>query len=332
MIVTRGGGRPQFVDRLLAVTDHRKPRFFAGGFGDRALLSRRVAAFGEPGQIAEIELSWGPETRGKHALERDAEFTSPSHAELPEEARRAVVRGIFPSNGARGRAVLWLAATNDEGWTMRRNVALPLAREGITSLLLENPYYGLRRPRDQQRADLHTVADQAAMNGATIVEARALLALLAKEHAKIAVAGFSMGGQMAALVAATYPGPVGTVVIAAGDTAVPIFLEGVLERAIHWDVLTREAGTRAAAREQLAAVFEAASLGRRSLPQRPDAAILVAGDADGYVAADSVERLHALWKGSELRWIRAGHATSYLFCKEAWRAAVRDSFQRLSAR
>lgn len=215
---------------------------------------------------------------------------------------------------------------------MRRNVALPLAREGITSFILENPYYGARRPRGQARADLHTVADQAAMNGATIVEARALLRLLGQEHAKLAVAGFSMGGQMAALVGATYPEDIGIVACAAGDTAVPIFLEGVLERAIHWDVLAREAGTRDTARTLLAGVFDAASLAKQPLPRRCDAAILVAGDRDGYVSAESVQRLHALWPGSELRWLRAGHASAYLFCREAWRAAVRDSFTRLTKR
>lgn len=332
MIVTHRGGKPHLIDRFLAVTDHRKPRFFAGGFGDAALLDERVAAFSQLRPIDDIDIDWGPPSKTKYAIERDGVFTSPAQGRLPQEAKRAVVRAIFPPHGARGRAVVWLAATNDEGWTMRRNVALPLAREGITSVILENPYYGARRPRGQARADLHTVADQAAMNGATIVEARALLRLLGREHAKLAIAGFSMGGQMAALVGSTYPDDVGTIALAAGDTAVPIFLEGVLERAVHWDILAREAGSRERARARLAEVFDAASLARQPIPRRCDAAILVAGDRDGYVSAESVRRLHALWPGSELRWLSAGHASAYLFCKAAWRAAVRDSFARLTKR
>jgi len=330
MIVTHRGGKPHIIDRVLAVTDHRKPRFFAGGFGDPALLDQRIAAFSAFEPTADIAVAWGPETVSKHAIERDGVFESPAADRLPPEAKRAIVRGIFPPHRSRGRAVLWLAATNDEGWTMRRNVALPLAREGITSLILENPYYGVRRPIGQARADLHTVADQAAMNGATLVEARALLSMLGRDHAKLCVAGFSMGGQMAALVGASYPADIATVAFAAGDTAVPIFLDGVLARAVHWDVLSREAGSLDRARAQLAEVFDAASLGRQPLPRRCDAAILVAGDRDGYVSAESVRRLHQLWPGSELRWVNAGHASAYLFCKEAWRGAVRDSFRRLT--
>ena len=38
-------------------------------------------------------------------------------------------------------------------------MALPLARErGVGSLLLENPYYGLRKPRAQLRSSLHHVS------------------------------------------------------------------------------------------------------------------------------------------------------------------------------
>jgi pimeloyl-ACP methyl ester carboxylesterase len=332
MIATRHGARPQLIDRVLAVTDHRKPRFFAGGFGDRAALAAALQRFAEPAPSPAITIAWGPAVVGRHATERDGSFESPAASELPTEAKRAIVRGIFPKHGATGRAVVWLAATNDEGWTMRRNVALPLAREGITSLLLENPYYGARRPHGQRRADLATVVDQATMNGATILEARALLDGLARDHAKLVVAGFSMGGQMAALVATSHSGPLGTVAIAAGETAVPIFLEGVLSRAVHWDVLAREAGSLDRARAQLAAVFEAASLGKRPPPSKPEAALIVAGERDGYVSADSVERLHAHWPGSELRWLPAGHASSYLFHKEAWRQAVRDSFRRLTIR
>jgi pimeloyl-ACP methyl ester carboxylesterase len=333
MIVTHRGGRAQLIDRFLAVTDHRKPRFFVDGFGDSALLEARVAAFRTAADEGPepIDVRWQTERHdaAAGAIEQLGTFESPAHALLPDEAKTALVLRIAPTNRVRGRAVVWLAATNDEGFTMRRKAALPLARRGITSLLLENPFYGARRPRGQARADLRTVVDQATMNGATVREAKALLGSLATEHAKLVVAGFSMGGQMAALVATSYPGPLGTVAIAAGETAVPIFLDGVLERAVHWDVLAREAGSREAARTRLAAVFDAASLRDKPLPVCPEAALLLAGDRDGYVPASSARALQQLWPGSELRWLRAGHASLYLFHREAWRRAVLDSFARL---
>jgi hypothetical protein len=45
---------------------------------------------------------------------------------------------------------LHFAATGNEGFSRRRTAfAKPLARADISSMILENPYYGLRRPAGQ---------------------------------------------------------------------------------------------------------------------------------------------------------------------------------------
>jgi hypothetical protein len=44
-----------------------------------------------------------------------------------------------------------LAATGDQGlWKRRRFIAQPLLAQGIGSLILENAYYGSRRPKQLQ--------------------------------------------------------------------------------------------------------------------------------------------------------------------------------------
>jgi hypothetical protein len=47
--------------------------------------------------------------------------------------------------------VIQLAGTGDHGFGgRRRSLALPLARDhGVASLILENPYYGPRKPKQQ---------------------------------------------------------------------------------------------------------------------------------------------------------------------------------------
>ena len=55
-------------------------------------------------------------------------------------------------------------------------MALPMAAErGVGSLILENPYYGLRKPKGQLRSSLHYVSDLFVMGACLIMEAQVAL-------------------------------------------------------------------------------------------------------------------------------------------------------------
>lgn len=46
--------------------------------------------------------------------------------------------------------VVQFAGTGDHFyWRRRKLMAEPLAEEGVASIILENPFYGVRRPRSQ---------------------------------------------------------------------------------------------------------------------------------------------------------------------------------------
>lgn len=76
--------------------------------------------------------------------------------------------------------------------------ALPLLKEdGIGALLLENPFYGSRKPKDQRRSQLNQVSDLLVMGLALILECHVLIGWLEREGlGPVGVTGLSMGGHV----------------------------------------------------------------------------------------------------------------------------------------
>jgi predicted esterase len=314
-------GVPALLDRLVALALPRRT-FFRDGFGDVALLDgfdhRELLVPPAPAHLA-----WG-DARAEGPLEiREAAFESPE-PRLPRACRTARVRRLAPA-APRGEVVL-LAASGDQGFTARTVFARALAREGVASWMLENPYYGARRPPGQVGAAVRTVSDLLLMAVATVRETLSLLALLRAGAARrIGVAGYSMGGNMAALVAGAAPFPIAAVAAAPSASAAPVFTEGVLRRYPDLRSLgDDERGAARALRDRLAR-FDATRL---PPPRAPGACIVVGTRADGFVPPAEMERLAVHW-GSELRWLDAGHISALLLHRPALRAAVVDALSRL---
>ena len=178
--------------------------FSPAGGGDLAPM-REVQAQGfEPGPSREIDINWEKETRIDGTVVRHGRFTSPDIGlSLPDESRTAYIEWLMPEYASSATPVcLHLAATGDEGFTRRREAfALPLAKSGIGSMILENPYYGIRRPAGQHSKMIRCFSDIWAMGVAAIQEGRALSRwLLTQGYPRQAACGISMGGHMAAKV------------------------------------------------------------------------------------------------------------------------------------
>lgn len=326
--------RAHWLDHIVAFASGRR-RLFMHGWGDEAVLARlaTVARFEEPPSA--ITLDWSPPRREGAVEVSDGTFLSPI-ADLPQEARRAHVRRLLPAKLRRGERPLpmyvVLAASSDEGFRARTWLWRPLIERGAFGvLMLENAMYGLRRPKGQKGPSIRTVSDHLLMNASMVEEGRALLDWLAAEgHTRLGVAGFSMGGSMAALVAAVTPRPLAAAILAAGRSASPVFTEGLLARGIDFEALGEGSGGVVGARERLGKLFAVADLERHPVPRRPDATLLVAGRRDGYVFPAQAEALHRLWPGSELRWAASGHAGALLANAPALRKAATDAMERLS--
>ncbi len=263
----------------------------------------------------------------------DGEFPSPG-PELPEECRAAHVRLIAPP-GRAGRVVVLMAAWNDHGYRVRSRLARRLAQHGVASAILENPYFGVRRPgRDGH--PVATVSDFFVMGYAAAREGVALAAHLARHggpglraRPRVGVSGYSMGGNIAAFVATLSPVPVAAAPLAASHSPAPVFVEGAMRAAINWSALRNG---HADPQARLAEVLGELTVLRFPPPPHVRHAVLVAGRNDGYVPEEAVERLHAHWPGSELRWTREGHATLRFLRLPTLVQAILDSFDRFDWR
>lgn len=163
---------------------------------------------------------------------------------LPPEAVKARFQFIVPKRWQKNRPVcIHLAGTGDHFfWRRRTLMARPMIKEaGIASLLLENPYYGFRKPKDQLRSSLKNVSDLFVMGGALILESTVLLRWLEKEgYWPLGMTGISMGGYMASLAVTNWPKPIPLIPCLSWSTASSVFTTGVLSKAVNWTQLEKQ--------------------------------------------------------------------------------------------
>jgi dienelactone hydrolase len=312
------------IDRLGGLIVARGPqrlRFFSDGWGDEAVLESMELPDSDP---EPVDVTWEPSHRDQEVSIRVGRFPSPVGG-LPEASRIATVTRIEPASGTE-RLVVLMAAWNEHDPRARLALARRLAAAGIGSLILENPYYGVRRPGGHDQP-IRTVSDFALMGTGAMAEGRGLLATARGEIRTVGIAGYSMGGNLAALISATVPFPVATAPLAPSHSPAPVYLDGVLRGGIDWAAL----GGEATAAPRLRRILLKASVLRVAPAAHTRYAVLVAAKGDAYVPRAATQALHRHWPGSELRRVGGGHATLLWLRKADLVAAVRDSFDRLEA-
>ncbi|XP_035824379.1 protein ABHD18 isoform X2 [Aplysia californica] len=165
---------------------------------------------------------------------------------MPKEVETANFQMILPvqwRHPIHRPVCIHLAGTGDHFyWRRRLLTARPLLKEaGIASIILENPYYGSRKPKEQLRSSLHNVSDLFVMGGALVLESLALLHWCEREGwGPLGISGVSMGGHMASGVATLWPKPLSVVPILSWTTASISFTEGVMSGAIPWHTLQEQ--------------------------------------------------------------------------------------------
>ncbi|XP_068596389.1 protein ABHD18 [Brachionichthys hirsutus] len=179
---------------------------------------------------------------------------------LPPEAVKARFQFILPKRWQKNRPVcIHLAGTGDHFfWRRRTLMARPMIREaGMASLLLENPYYGYRKPKDQLRSCLKNVSDLLVMGSALILESTVLLHWLEGQgYWPLGMTGISMGGYMASLAATNWPKPIPLIPCLSWSTASTVFTTGVLSRAINWTALERQYAFNSVYEEEILSLLQ----------------------------------------------------------------------------
>jgi surfactin synthase thioesterase subunit len=298
-----------------------RSRIFPDGWGDHAILD----LLSDPSILADpippADILWGrkEEHRG-HRLTR-GQFLSPSAPLLPPESRVVTFEQTEPSSGTAPLAIL-LPAWNDHGFEQRRTIASLLLEHGIGSLVFDVPLYGSRRVTDEREQAIRTVADFALMGFGGIRDALSLAEVLQRPHG---FAGFSMGGNLAALAAAASPHPAAMAGLAASHSPGPVYLDGVLANAIVWDAL----GGRAAEPRLREFLTTASALQYEPRPHHRSA-VLLAAESDGFVPFAAARALADHWS-AEFRTLPGGHATALWRHRPAFARAIADAFRRLEA-
>ncbi|XP_051819758.1 protein ABHD18 isoform X2 [Antechinus flavipes] len=137
-------------------------------------------------------------------------------------------------------------------------MARPMIKEAcMASLLLENPYYGCRKPKDQVRSSLKNVSDLFVMGGALVLESAALLHWLEREgYGPLGMTGISMGGHMASLAVTNWPKPLPLIPCLSWSTASGVFTTGVLSKSINWRELEKQYYTQTVYEEEIFHMLE----------------------------------------------------------------------------
>lgn len=224
-----------------------KPENFKQLFEFRKKVIRRETCYKLVSKDFPVSIDKKEETNDYKLLE--GHFISPFGQYLPDlvpdESKKAYFQVLIPKawdqdNSEFRPMVLHMAGTGDHYYWRRRNlIAKPLLKESnIGSIILENPFYGARKPEYQVRSILHNVSDIFVMGGCLMLEALVLFHWCEREgFGPLGVTGMSMGGHMASLAATNWPHPLVLVPCLSWSTASGVFTEGVLSGAIPWDLL-----------------------------------------------------------------------------------------------
>ncbi|XP_073093155.1 protein ABHD18 isoform X2 [Manis javanica] len=195
----------------------------------------------------------------------DGHFVSPMAHYVPDimptESVIARFQFIVPKewNSKYRPVCIHLAGTGDHHyWRRRTLMARPMIKEArMASLLLENPYYGCRKPKDQIRSSLKNVSDLFVMGGALVLESAALLHWLEREgYGPLGMTGISMGGHMASLAVSNWPKPMPLIPCLSWSTASGVFTTGVLSKSINWRELEKQYYTQTVYEEEIIHMLE----------------------------------------------------------------------------
>lgn len=318
---------PHIIDSLAGVLYRFGPAanaVFPDGWGDRVTVEMLADPESITGPVAGAEVVWGrKEERVGHRVIR-GQFTSPVADLLPLESRVVPVELIEPAVGS-SRVALLLPAWNDHGFDQRRKLASLLVEYGIASLMFDIPLYGGRRVTTVREQAIRTVADFAIMGFGAVQEAKALLAGLDRSKTS-GVAGFSMGGNLAAIVGAVHEAPIAITALAASHSPGPVYLDGVLRHAIRWDAL----GGRDQA-GHLREILTSASALEYPARTHHRSAIVVSAEGDAFVPPEASAALARHWS-AELRTIAGGHATALWRHRPVLASTIADTFERFEER
>lgn len=274
---------------------------FREGWGDLSIVPDVARSFEQPGPIDAIDIDWGPPTRVLGADLRTGTFVSPVPG-LPAECQQSRVWWLHPADQEVRGAVVAFASWADEGPTIRGRILGPLVRDGVSILIMENPYYGVRRPEGQVGPGLRTVSEFIHMQGSVMLEGRALVRWMQRTlGVPCCIFGFSMGGHIGGAIASSLR-KVPLVLVAPPLSPSLPFVDGPLGRCVDWDAL----GGTTRAWERWQEIMDLYDIRVLPGPHARESVRLFGCSRDGLVASDHTLALSEAWS-IPVTWFPVGH-------------------------
>lgn len=294
-----------------------RAKFFSGGLGDKNFLDTidyRLTNLGGFSQAPVILKKIGHHYEGR--------FLSPYSSVLPNESKWAYFKFFPPKNlNKLSPIVIQTAATGDEGHENRLKGFKPLIKKGMGTLILEIPFYGLRRPAGQHAAFLKTYSDFWKMCLASIEEGILLSRwLYSQGYRHIGITGVSMGGNVVSLMSPQLDFPHALIPCIPSHSPAPVFLQGHLSGSVDWERL--EADMRGA-RGYLRETMEICDIRRWNAPDSKYTQLILAKH-DGYIPKESSQIIIDHWAGVPNQWLETGHVGTVTLKARSYIAAIEN--------
>ena len=306
-------------------------KFFNHGIGDKPYLDWLSSRIDDEIPVKEVEIHWGKKRRFSNIEITDGLFESPAEEFLPNESKKVFIRKIMPlRNDASTPIVMQFAGTGDVGFSRRSFfLANPLARRGIGSILLENPFYGKRKPINQTSFYINNVSDLFKLAHAAVEEGRSLLKhFWDSGHRKIALTGMSMGGQTSIFTGLYSPYPVAIIPCVTPHSPEPVFMDEVLSDSINWTAISRDLPKNDNNAElYMRNLFSKFDMRNFPAPMDTNLIHIVAGKYDAYVPLHSAQLLSKALGGSKFTLFNGGHIASVLFYSSKLRNIIIDTLK-----
>eukprot|EP00928_Gymnodinium_smaydae_P096578 TRINITY_DN8562_c0_g3_i1.p1 TRINITY_DN8562_c0_g3~~TRINITY_DN8562_c0_g3_i1.p1 ORF type:complete len:366 (-),score=35.69 TRINITY_DN8562_c0_g3_i1:64-1161(-) len=257
-------------------------------------------------------------------------FETPFANMLPEECSKCTFELITPRSQHTWACMVHFPGTGDQSYAYRRHsLAVPLAKEGVASILVTAPFYGDRRPRAQWMHYVSTVERFAKQSGSLIMEGLTLLDWARSRFpaATLGVTGLSWGGSMTIAVGFHAKKHSLAIVPCLPSASPEVIVTGALRNEIDLKCLAAERpGTDPA--EQLREFLRSFGFhdSQRMAASLPDcggkkAVLQISAAHDTFVppshGREAFEHVSTLDSAAELKWISGGHFSS--FATARWR-------------
>lgn len=307
--------------------------FFNNGCGDFEYLIELEEIYNTIPSLKSIELKWQTSKKLLGVEMANGTFISPAHKFLPSESKIAYVKKVMPIDANENTPiVVHFPGTGDEGFKRREFfLAVPLAKKGIGSIILEAPYYGYRRPHQQNGMYIREASDLFKMVHSMFEEGRSILDYIQKEgFKKVVTTGFSMGGVLSVMTSFQHEIISGTVPCVTPHAPHPVFLEQTLKDAINWEAMIKTLPNGFnTPQEFLTKYFDLSDM--RTFPRfrLPKEVEIVAASHDAYVPPASGDILARELGANKVTWVDGGHVSALVLYSNVVRNKIQEVCERI---